>query len=345
MRVLVLGAIALGCSANAFPCEADADCAGAATGACEASGWCSFPDDGCESGRRYGRWAGDGIGDQCVPIGDTTSSTDAGADSTTVATFTTSDSTGPLSATLPATASIDSGESTSPIDPGSTSTVDPTDSGTTGEPLDPDLVAWYRFDEGDFAGMLLDEVGNHHGVCTDVGCPTAIPGPVGSAGEFDGIDDIVHIASDADLQVGDALTVALWVRIDAADGLFQSFVAKAYLAENADTYEIGLDGGGNVQFGLSTVVPPDPELQVVPELGVWFHVAGTWDGAAMRMYVDGALVGELDVGPLAQDEHGVTIGGGVDFGLDENFLDGAIDDVRIYRRALLDDEIAALVMP
>lgn len=344
MRALVLVVLVFGCSADAFPCALDDDCAGAPDGLCEASGWCSFPDGGCDSGRRYGRWAGDGLGDACVPI-DAGTSTDTGVDATTLSTLST-DSTGPASATLPATVSIDSGGTTSPIDPESSGTTDPTEGGTTGEPLDPDLVAWYRFDEGDFAGSLLDEVGNHHGECGPPSCPLAIPGPIGNAGEFDGIDDIVHVPTDDDLQVADALTVAVWARIDIVDADFNSFVAKAYLAEIDDTFEVGLDGTGNVQFGLSTVMPPSPDLQIeAPGLAIWTHVAGTWDGVVMRLYVDGVLVGETEAGALAQDEHGVTIGGGVDFREDANFFEGALDDVRIYRRALLEDEIAALAMP
>lgn len=344
MRSLAFIALALGCSADAFPCAQDSDCAGATAGACEASGWCSFPDDACDSGRRYGRWAGRGLGDACVPIEDATSTGTTG-EATSLAMSSTSESTGPATATLPATVSA-TGESTSPIDPDSSSATDPTDAGTTGDPLDPDLVAWFRFDEGEFSGTLLDTVGNHHGECAEMGCPSAIPGPVGNAGEFDGIDDIVRVPIDDDLMVGDALTVALWVRIDVDNGEFRSFVAKAYLTELADTFELGIGGSGNLQFALSTVAPPNPSLHVAPPgFAIWTHLTGTWDGTTMRLYIDGVLAGEQAAGALAQDDHDVTIGAGFDLRADANHLQGAIDDLRIYRRALLDDEVAALAMP
>ncbi len=60
---LVAG-IALACSmSNAFVCASQQDCG---PGTCEATGYCSFPDDTCMSGHRYGTHAGDGLADTCV---------------------------------------------------------------------------------------------------------------------------------------------------------------------------------------------------------------------------------------------------------------------------------------
>jgi hypothetical protein len=50
-----------------FTCAGDDACAGVGPGArCEANGWCSFEDGACDSGRRYGELAGDGLGGICV---------------------------------------------------------------------------------------------------------------------------------------------------------------------------------------------------------------------------------------------------------------------------------------
>lgn len=58
----------LGCDrADAFSCSDDASCGAAgAAGRCEASGFCSFEDLACPSGRRFGALAGDGMADECV---------------------------------------------------------------------------------------------------------------------------------------------------------------------------------------------------------------------------------------------------------------------------------------
>lgn len=57
-----------GCNrVESFVCEVDGDCVdGSRQGSCEASGFCSFPDDGCQGGKRYGTWAGDGLAGTCV---------------------------------------------------------------------------------------------------------------------------------------------------------------------------------------------------------------------------------------------------------------------------------------
>jgi hypothetical protein len=109
MGVRVLGslgvavAVGIACgTAGAFACETDADClADGVQGACEAVGFCSFPDGACASGRRFGGHAGGGLAGACVEpdgsdgvgTGDSTggsasisssgTSTTAGAESTT----------------------------------------------------------------------------------------------------------------------------------------------------------------------------------------------------------------------------------------------------------------------
>ncbi|HEY5925334.1 MAG TPA: hypothetical protein VIV11_26805, partial [Kofleriaceae bacterium] len=48
-------------------CDDASDCVlGAVSGTCEATGYCSYPDDACASGSRYSPGAGDGLGGVCV---------------------------------------------------------------------------------------------------------------------------------------------------------------------------------------------------------------------------------------------------------------------------------------
>jgi hypothetical protein len=59
-----------------FVCGDDADCAdGSRAGTCEPTGACSFPDDECPSGSRYGAHAGNGLAGECVDDGGTGSET------------------------------------------------------------------------------------------------------------------------------------------------------------------------------------------------------------------------------------------------------------------------------
>ncbi|MCA9711133.1 MAG: hypothetical protein KDK70_35150 [Myxococcales bacterium] len=71
--------LGLGCSSSSvFQCETDTECG--AEGTCQPDvGYCSFPDDACPSGQRFGEHAGDGLSGACVGMGGTgSSSTSAG---------------------------------------------------------------------------------------------------------------------------------------------------------------------------------------------------------------------------------------------------------------------------
>ena len=59
-----------------FVCNEDDECGANGTGVCEASGWCSFPDPDCPSGRRYSPWSGDDPANDCAPA-------DPGSDAST----------------------------------------------------------------------------------------------------------------------------------------------------------------------------------------------------------------------------------------------------------------------
>jgi len=81
----------------------------------------------------------------------------------------------------------------------------------------------------------------------------------------------------------------------------------------------------------------------VLQKGVWYHVAGSYDGSIMRLYLDGLEVGNLAVsgsvvtGGEHPAEFGVEIGGPIL----ESFM-GLIDEVSIYNRALTSTEIMAI---
>lgn len=62
---LVVAALLAGCKgAPAFVCEESSECNPGGT--CESTGFCSFPDTACDTGRRYSSYAGDGLSDTCV---------------------------------------------------------------------------------------------------------------------------------------------------------------------------------------------------------------------------------------------------------------------------------------
>lgn len=78
--VAVSAGLGLASCHRAFGCAGNEQCGvDGVSGFCEASGYCSFPDDDCPSGRRYGEHAAESLVDICVLPGESSSSSSGGA--------------------------------------------------------------------------------------------------------------------------------------------------------------------------------------------------------------------------------------------------------------------------
>jgi hypothetical protein len=78
--------------------------------------------------------------------------------------------------------------------------------------------------------------------------------------------------------------------------------------------------------------------------GKWHHVLGTYDGTAVRLYLDGVYVGSSSVtGPILRLDHELLIGTAMLAGARNAFYQwyGYMSRVRIYKRALTADEVAS----
>ena len=72
-------------------------------------------------------------------------------------------------------------------------------------------------------------------------------------------------------------------------------------------------------------------------LGTWTHVALTYDGAMLRLFVNGAeVVSRATTGAINPSSSPLWIGGNSPFG---EYFAGLIDEVRVYNRALTGSEI------
>lgn len=156
---------------------------------------------------------------------------------------------------------------------------------------------------------------------------------------LNGISAYAFAPSHPDFQMTNALTVAAWVKGDAwgSGNDVDTIISKGdkdpnnwALAIRNAWVTLYLDERDNAGTRGSTKLAP----------GRWHHVAATWDGAEIRIYVDGALdnVPATRSGTIGTDARHVFIGG---LPAGDRF-DGVIDDVRLFSHALGEAEIRAL---
>ena len=189
--------------------------------------------------------------------------------------------------------------------------------------------------------------GNHGTLVNFIGDDTQwVTGQTGGALMFDGIVDYIEVPDNASIgaNLTNAFTVAAWfksnVPLTVNGGTYRMF-------EKGDNIFI-LQGDGNTNSlgngGMNLVVKRtnavySASINQALEANRWYHIAGSFDGTNARVYLDGRIKGTKTVGgPIDDDMLPLRIGAD-----DANkFFNGAMDDVRIWSRALSDREIRNL---
>jgi hypothetical protein len=208
------------------------------------------------------------------------------------------------------------------------------------------LGALWHLDESS-GTTAADTSGNaNHGTIN--GAPARIAGRFGRSLRFDGTDDNVFIAQSSSLEP-QSITTEAWVRGTSSPGLFKHIVSFGANACLTPSYALFTGMGGGMAFAVSqssttSVTSPQAPQSAVWD-GAWHHVAGTYDGAFARLFVDGAEVGTgtpasapIAYG-LSTNPNGLLgmFGGGPCV---LNYI-GDLDEPRIWRRALSASELAA----
>jgi uncharacterized repeat protein (TIGR03803 family) len=197
------------------------------------------------------------------------------------------------------------------------------------------LIAAYGFDEG--AGSIAGDASGkgHAGTISKADWTSA--GRFGGALDFDGNGDWVTVDDAADLDIRDAITLEAWVNPRSLAGwntilMKESANGLAYSLYANDFYP--LHPAGYVNVGGADVSVVDSRALAV---NAWSHVAMTYDGAMLRLYVNGDEVGRRALtGRIVATNKELRIGGNDVWG---EFFSGRIDEVRIYGRALQPSEI------
>lgn len=225
-----------------------------------------------------------------------------------------------------------------------------------GQPAMPSLEAYWAMDELQWngtAGEVLDSSGNGNNGNAQNGADTAgdspaISGDPGTCryGEFDGTDDYVEVPGISNTLNATA-SMAFWIRTNQSGNntVWEApGVTGVELAGGTDDIFWGwLDASGRI--GISVGNNNNTRSNVAINNGSWRHVVLTRDHQAgtYKIYVDGALdtSGSIATGVIGTGYDG--LGRVRDTGGDHNYLDGDLDEVRIYSGILTDDQVSDLM--
>ncbi len=135
-------------------------------------------------------------------------------------------------------------------------------------------------------------------------------------------------------------TVSAWARLDALSDSWTTVVSQDG-RQTANPFYLQYGQGG---FAFSLPGDVRAKYDITPELGHWYHLVGVRDQATdeLRLYLDGALVATTVGGVDGVSTGPLSIGRAKYAGVKGDFWNGAIDDVRVYDRALSTAEVAAL---
>ena len=194
----------------------------------------------------------------------------------------------------------------------------------------PGLVAFYPLD-----GDARDSIGDNHGTVHGATLTEDRLGRPGRAYWFDADGDHIDCGAGQRLQVGGpdrSFSVSLWAKPVKLDQVQHAFG----MGRRGRFHAIAIGIGENLAFSFggnalrSTGERDDP--------AGWHHWVATYDGRAnaRRIYLDGDLVAE-DVSPGDFVGRGRVYIGTSDW--KDGPFHGAIDDVRLYNRALSETEV------
>ncbi|MDD5544271.1 MAG: hypothetical protein PHX83_13965, partial [Acidobacteriia bacterium] len=205
------------------------------------------------------------------------------------------------------------------------------------------LQAWWPGD-----GNANDIQGGNNG--TLLGGTFYSAAKVGQGFTFDSNDDGVTIPHNAALDVqSTGFTADFWMAgthnqpeelfdvVDKSHGWVDSsgWAFEGYNSSGILVFYIGAGGGGSGNF------PPILSLADILD-GQLHHIAGTWDGSNMRLYVDGVLQGTTPLAQPTNNTRALKMGYSWGSGTPQRFFRGSLDEVEVFNRALSQSEIQSI---
>jgi hypothetical protein len=197
------------------------------------------------------------------------------------------------------------------------------------------LVGWWTFDET--TGAVAKDSSGQGNDGRVVGTAQWVPGKIGGALQFNG-STYVDCGNKPALNVRDQITMSFWFKVQAFSNTWEAFLAKgdgAYRASRSNGTDnathMGITGGN--YFDAVTIITDNQ----------WHHWAGTYDGTTAKIFIDGKLDAFRQYSGQIGDSSSYNLYIGENAQATGRQLHGLLDDVRIYDKALNDQQLQDLI--
>lgn len=212
-----------------------------------------------------------------------------------------------------------------------------------------DMIARWEFNEG-AGSVAYDSAGSYTGTLQSATWTTDRQGQAGKALQC-GVNQWLDVP---DTLKPSLLTVACWIFVDSF-GTSLGPIVSSEKGLGADGFAFRFGYDINQHLMLETIAPspiygtfPTSRTAVSADAlttGQWYHVAGTYDGQTVSVFVNGALAGTNHFGVMQALSTDPTIPVGVGHlqGWGVQWFQGRMDDLQVYDNALTSGEIANLI--
>jgi hypothetical protein len=211
--------------------------------------------------------------------------------------------------------------------------------------LDGSLVSWYRMDDLNSSGGVVDYMGRNNLTAT-AGALQTDTGKYGRGFSFNGSSGYIGVSNvDSSLDIRGNITLGAWIKINKLSQSNQEIIIKGYdsaagwqqyhlkyVTTGAITFRIGNSSTDNLLTTSNNVISDNN----------WHYVTATWNGTMQSIYVDGVLSkNQSTTISLMQSRSYFAVGSDIGDG-GRYYFNGSIDDVMIFNRSLTSSEILSI---
>lgn len=211
------------------------------------------------------------------------------------------------------------------------------------------LVGYWKLDDAPGSSIIQDSSGQqNHGTAEGIRASDWVPGRAGTGLRFGVTTPTpgVRIPPSPSLDVTATVSVSAWALATSAGDAWRAVISRQLGSGAGDQFGVAAIGDRLHFVVMVTLMPgetPHPVYQF--PVGVWVHVAGTYDGAVKRLYINGKEVASTRAAvAIPTERNPLYLGTNKNGAAGESVHPwvGILDELAMWNRALSPAEVAAV---